>query len=245
MTKASKRTDSKQTDGMLVKLRAKSSSEKKKREQAEKDRARKIAERKRLEAGKEAKKKAQRAKDKKGVRHCILTEVPEFVDIARQEGKIPFIIDHERKYSRFNEYQNVIPLMMKKYIVEVYVKKGMTKEEAREEMREKLISSMKHGSMLQIDLGETAPDLLKDFCGLETFPTELVLTPGSLDELENVKPLLREQDYDEHGIWAPRGKIEVVVTTDFAVAEYAEFLEDSIPLNKLSPIHIMPEAFRK
>jgi len=128
---------------------------------------------------------------------CNLTFLP--------DGKVPLILDHERKYSRFNEYQGVVPLLMKGYIVKVYVKKSITKEEAREEMRQKLVSALKFGSLLQIDMADAAPDLIKDFCGADTFPTDIVLTPGAMDEEKNLEKILRPEDYDEFQNFTPRG----------------------------------------
>jgi hypothetical protein len=54
--------------------------------------------------------------------------------------------------------------------------------------------------------------------------------------------LLRKDDFNMHGEFeARRDPPTVVVTTDFAVGEFSQFLKTALPLELLSPIHVIEE----
>lgn len=234
-------------------LKARVAAAKAKKEAEEKRRAILIAKVKAEEA-KEAEKKRlleekrarERLKDSKGVRHALMTELPEFCELFYAEGKTPLILDPEKKFSTFLSYQSNVRLSMKKYIVEVFVKKSLSPEEAREEMRQKFVSALKLGFPLWIDLSNTSPNFAKNFSAPDTFPHRKVLTPGVLDEKKQFMKLTRPDDL-KHGELVLRRDpktgeditFRAIVTTEFALDEYEEFLQNSLPLNLLGPIEII------
>jgi hypothetical protein len=185
-----------------------------------------------------------------GVWKCNLKEIKEAMDEAKKKGKTPLIIDNTTGFSAeaFFAYGNAYILETKKWIVEKA--KGSTVEEIFEAERNRFFTGGKcfeHGSTVMFRLANSAPDLKKVF-STELFPTLALLDQAQvanitgIDNAKNVatSPFAKmPPNADERIGFEAMGVKEgfqVVVVTQFAEADYEEFLKEMIPLDLMQPI---------
>ncbi|KAI8895108.1 hypothetical protein BC833DRAFT_178940 [Globomyces pollinis-pini] len=156
----------------------------------------------------------------------------------------PLLIDPTSRVDTFFQYAadySGIILEAKKYLVDTFITKSITHDDAMEQLRTLLITAMKHGKVLVIRMSNTAVDFPHKFNDPNRFPvTDLFVDAGRRMKLEQYwKPIVRDEDY-EHGVFIVRPEFKVVFTTEFALEDYQEFLMNVIPMNECIPIYIEP-----
>lgn len=165
---------------------------------------------------------------------------------SEQPQKTPLIIDPSGKADVFFTYGGgVNPRILdaKKYAGQVLIAKIMTADEALEEMRQSLVNSLKWGNTLVISLQDTALAFKSTFTSPKAFPVNELLQNCGRKFLEEAQwsHVVREQDKEPYGVFVPHQDFRVLVTSQFDLEDYEEFLQDSIPLEHFIPIYIEPK----
>mgnify|MGYP006894006531 CR=1 FL=1 len=133
-------------------------------------------------------------------------------------------------------------------MAEVSIRKEKTVEEKREEWRRELVKCMVHeegvgsfpGRTFWLHMANSAVNFKTQYCsGDETGNFPAVLFDCARMQEEEVKAkFLAEGDMSGASIY---GKdFRVVITSTFTKEDYAEFLQDSLPLEKLAVLNVIP-----
>ncbi|KAJ3174718.1 hypothetical protein HDU87_006967 [Geranomyces variabilis] len=156
----------------------------------------------------------------------------------------PLILDRSRRVETFFRYSadfDGIFLPAKKFLLKTLVQKTMTLPEALEEMRTLLVTAMKYGRTLVVDMADSATDFTHKFTSEDAFPAIEVLSECGrrMTKEANWAKVVRDADR-ENGVFVVREGFKVVVTSVFLIADYDEFLRSAIPMDEMIPIHIQP-----
>ncbi|KAJ3170165.1 hypothetical protein HDU88_008790 [Geranomyces variabilis] len=156
----------------------------------------------------------------------------------------PLILDRSRRVETFFQYSadfDGIFLPAKKFLLKTLVQKTMTLAEALEEMRTLLVTAMKYGRTLVVDMADSATDFMKKFTSADAFPAVDVLSECGrrMTKEANWAKVVRDTDR-ENGVFVVREGFKVVVTSVFLLEDYEEFLQSAIPMDEMIPIHIQP-----
>ena len=182
-------------------------------------------------------------------RSCGLLEA---ISRARNvHGRSPLLIDNtpDRVIDTFYLYRHVQVLEAKAMVMDERMGKK-SRAQIMEAARRTLVNAMRYGQTLLIRMSNTAAPFTSRYNDDTTLPLA-IFDHAVIDALrrrhsgplgENLMgsdhPLaaaLREAD-TEHGHFTARLGFEVVVSTQFAVAEYRDFLARALPLDRLQPI---------
>lgn len=181
---------------------------------------------------------AEMTPDDKGLMHIRIESLQKAIDVVKTSGKTPLVIDPSGRVDTFLGYQACTLIDTKGIFLKTIIHKTQTKEEAVEGLRVKLVNGLKYGHIFHVAMGNGATTM-GDYSTPDSFPWEKLLEPGFFTG-ENTKPVLRKSDYDHNGMFLPKTEeYSVVVTTLFEVADYEEFLAESIPLDKFTPIEVL------
>ncbi|KAJ3137271.1 hypothetical protein HDU90_002057 [Geranomyces variabilis] len=156
----------------------------------------------------------------------------------------PLILDRSRRVETFFQYSadfDGIFLPAKKFLLKTLVQETMTLAEALEEMRTLLVTAMKYGRTLVVDMADSATDFMKKFTSADAFPAADVLSECGrrMTKEANWVKVVRDTDR-ENGVFVVREGFKVVVTSVFLLEDYEEFLQSAIPMDEMIPIHIQP-----
>jgi hypothetical protein len=151
------------------------------------------------------------------------------LDIAFATNKTPLILDaspDDRVCTFFSYQPGVIILEAKQLVVEGN-RRGQ--KHCWEISRKALVNAMKHGKLLVIRLGTTAPDFIGKFCDDTHFPLSVFLTAGSELRSEDwVSRLFRPEDSFPHKNFAIcRDEFRVCVASQMPLGVIDEYLFDS------------------
>ncbi|KAJ3147108.1 hypothetical protein HDU86_008104 [Geranomyces michiganensis] len=156
----------------------------------------------------------------------------------------PLILDRSRRVETFFQYSadfDGIFLPAKKFLLKTLVQKTMTLDEALEEMRGLLVTAMKYGRTLVVDMADSATDFMHKFTRADAFPAAEVLSECGrrMTKEDNWAKVVRDADR-ENGVFVVRQGFKVVVTSVFLLEDYEEFLSSALPMDEMIPIHILP-----
>lgn len=187
-----------------------------------------------------------------GVWSCKLDMLQAALDAARDKGKTPLLLDRTGSgdgytpLETFYSYSGHQLVELKKYVVEVNMKKTMSLEDARAEMRTKIVLALKRGYELVLLCSNAAPPLTSQFASADAVPLELLDQPqvaaavgldGDWKGGFLGKMLTKEDD-----ILFCHKDFAVSVVSKFTADDYAEFLAAELPLDKLQPITVTAHA---
>lgn len=178
--------------------------------------------------------------------------LPKALAAAHDAGRTPLVIDGTgddeggggtTPLEVFYSYSGEVLLEMKRFVVEVSVKKAMTVEEALKEARTKLVAAMKCGASLVVLLSDAAPPIKSKFTSPATLPYTLFEDYGAVamacGEHWRSSPWCRELSLAEaDNIVLVHENFRVCVVTKFSREDYAEFLADELPLGKMQHIFV-------
>jgi hypothetical protein len=169
-----------------------------------------------------------------------LTELLSALDFIKKRGKTALIVDSEGQADTFFGYHNCVMIDAKKLFVSLKIMKNMSMEQCMEELRKKIVASLRYGQMLVLCLTNSATDFLQQFNDETNFPTQLIFDGVKILQKENYTKLIRNQDLDEHGQFLLRcpESYQFVVTSAFQYEDVVDFLNDSIPLDKCIKVQV-------
>jgi len=117
---------------------------------------------------------ALRVKRGQNVKEIDLKSLATAIDeCVHQQGLAPLISDETENTDTFLAFQHTNVIEMKPMIMK---KASEGVEAAREEMRKKLVLSLKQGNTLLLRLTDTAPDILNIFSDENTFPANALFS---------------------------------------------------------------------
>ncbi|KAG9391722.1 hypothetical protein J8273_6498 [Carpediemonas membranifera] len=176
--------------------------------------------------------------------------------------KMPLLLDPDEAHAvdTFYSYRHTMILEAKKMVVDT-MQGQRSHEQIMEDNRKALVNAMKYGETLYIRLANGAPDFKEKYTDPESFPIEVfdqeavseVMTryadrvfdeKGELkagDNLfESTHPFGKCVQYEDtdQGYFLVRRGFEVIVESHFTTDDFAEFLEWSLPMDKMQPIHV-------
>ncbi|TPX59695.1 hypothetical protein PhCBS80983_g02304 [Powellomyces hirtus] len=178
------------------------------------------------------------------IRHLIDTLKPIVEHPVRPYT--PLILDRSRRVGTFFQYSSDfdgIFIPAKKFLLQTLVQKTMTMQEALETLRGTLVTAMKYGRTLVIDMADSATDFLHKFTSDTEFPSAIVLAEcgRKIAREEHWSRVVREED-KEKGVFVVREGFKVIITSVFELEDYEDFLKSAIPMDEMIPIHIQAPA---
>lgn len=140
-------------------------------------------------------------------------------------------------------YRSYATIDAKMYLSKVVVKKEMTIEEAREDIRKKLVGAMRNGRQIHIGMGNSAVAFKEQYCAPDDFPESLFNNELWLDEA-NYSKVIRPEDLEKWEGAFP-GKMKEgceaysFITSDFTPESAQEHLSKALPWLDQMPIIII------
>lgn len=146
--------------------------------------------------------------------------------------KVPLLVDDsaDRSVDASFLYTASTIVELKQLVVRLRTRAELTLDDAREELRAKLVHAMRWGHNLVLRLGTSAPDFDR-LCSPEHFPAELLAGVDAVPIGANLvgHPLgavLRAGDA-QAGVFVVADAFRIVVTCNFAANKYAGYLTPS------------------
>ncbi len=173
---------------------------------------------------------------------------------AWDAGRTPLLVDATgdadggfSPLETYFSYSGDALIEVKRYVVEVNMKKQMTLEQARAEWRGTLLGAMKHGHTLALLLANSAPPLRSRFCHPGSLPFAL------LEDAAAVAAAGAAGARWEGVPWAAallapgelllvHADFKVLAVTRFSKEDYAEFLGDELPLGSMQHILVRQQG---
>jgi|EP00505_MAST-04D_sp_SCG-Rhode-Island_P001681 hypothetical protein len=185
-------------------------------------------------------------------------KLPELLDkweeCIKVHKKWPLFLDsnESKPVASFLGYQTLLTIDAKKGMVESSIKKTKSIDDVREEWRALVTKCMikktnpqnayeLKGCPLWLHLGNSATDFKGKFCA-DDFPEDFFSFTKMCDE-ETKKKFCKDDDFNgtmEGMVWGEEFK--VIITSDFEVEDYVEFLENSIPLEHLKVYNVVMDS---
>jgi len=187
------------------------------------------------------KKKQQLETNEKGERVVPLTSMSRAIELCIEDGKTPIIVDPSGRADTFFAYQHCQLVDAKAVFLKHGVQKSMSMDDTMEDLRKKVVNSIKNGMYLYICMRNGATDFSNQYHGDDTWPIVKILSGWKPKTQEEVKHLLKDSDLDHNGHFLPKEGYQPIITTQFEPEDYREFLEGSIPMDNLGPIIILPD----
>jgi len=188
-----------------------------------------------------------------------MRQLPDALSAAWAKKKVPLLVDmtgeEDNGYTPLETYYTYSGHMlidMKKMVVQVNMKKELSVEDALLEERKKLVLALKRGLNLVFMLSNSAPPFKSQFSSPTALPYELV------DDYEAVRSVIGDgnAEGDAGADWIDWKKVpwtskllqqsddivfvhkdfNVVVVTKFSPDDYAGFLKDQFPVEKMQHI---------
>merc|ERR1711971_119545 len=101
-------------------------------------------------------------------------------------------------------------------------------------MRKKLVNAMKYGKVLVIAMQNSAADIIGSYNAKDSFPVPDVFIPKRIVDKAVWSLFVKDEDmvYPNTNvkIFVVKEGFQVVVTSQFPIEDYKEFLETAIPL---------------
>lgn len=159
--------------------------------------------------------------------------------IWKNEKKTALILNESGLMDRFFLHRDVNVIDAKSLFLKERMQ-NIPHQKVMEEMRTKLVNSMKFGKTLVISMQNSAADIVESYNGKDTFPVPEVFMPDRITDESVWKQFVKEQDmvYPNTNvkIFIVKPEFQVVVTSQFSVEDYQEFLEKALPLEHCKPL---------
>ncbi|KAI8618288.1 hypothetical protein BC830DRAFT_1109710 [Chytriomyces sp. MP71] len=174
-----------------------------------------------------------------------IQQLQALLDCVHDAGQFtPLVIDPTGRVEVYFTYGGEALIFdCKKTLVKCDVQKIVTHEEAKEEIRQTLVNGLKYGKTVVFTMLNSAFAFEK-YHDPSFFP-ETVLERGGVTFRKEMQfePILRKDDYDTNGFFVVNEDwpFRVVVTTNFELEDYEEFLQSSLTLSNFLPIYIETE----
>lgn len=225
-----------------------------------------LDEREAKEAAKEAAKAASKAAaqaqyQSEGLWEVNLKEYINAIEAAFAKKKTPIVIDAtgdgeaaSTPLETFYQYSGNALAELKKTVVEVNMKKTVTLEDGREELRKKLVLAMGRGLHFVMLLANSAPPFTSKFSDKKSLPIDILdqelvqACRGDQADWQKMWPgeVVTEEDKNGADKRFPSLMVHkdfnVVVVTKFSVEDYADFLKEEFPLDKMQPIKVTSDC---
>uniref|UniRef100_A0A6V1SMT2 Uncharacterized protein n=1 Tax=Heterosigma akashiwo TaxID=2829 RepID=A0A6V1SMT2_HETAK len=182
-----------------------------------------------------------------GVKNVMLADIQSAIEETIAAGKWPLILDSNENSPAisFLQYQSMVCVEAKLAAKQVSIEKSMTVEQKREEWRQQFARCLIHknqvgsppGNTFWLHMANSAVSFKGDYCTGEggDFP-EVLFDCAAMKLEENKQKFVKEGEKDPADIWG--ASFRVIVTSTFKVEDYAEFLEDALPLDKLAVLNV-------
>lgn len=166
-------------------------------------------------------------------------ELPKHIAEAVRWRKTPLIVSNgkAKEVDTFLTYSAYVQLDAKWILGETTIRKTMSMEDMRADLRRRVVGAMKNGLPLHIAMANTAVAFKSQICAEELFPSSvfkfgLFQDLSQPEEEQEYKKMIRESDLGDW-VGAFPGRIKdgffTVVTTDFGMDSAAEHLPDALP----------------
>ena len=181
-----------------------------------------------------------------------MNKLQDALDASWAKLKTPLLIDTTAEGGSgeptplevFFSYSGDRILDLKRIVIEVDVKKTKSREQALEEMRAKLVLSMRRGYFVVFMMGNAAPKLRSRFTSAAHLPfvllddnAEVQRVIGGAEDWRKVdwsRELIKESD----DIYTIHRDFNVLAVTQFAPDSYREFLSKELPLSSMQHIQV-------
>ncbi|KAJ3126781.1 hypothetical protein HK100_010086 [Physocladia obscura] len=155
----------------------------------------------------------------------------------------PLLIDPSGRVDTYFTYAgNGLVVDCKKILIQCDIQKAVSKEDAKEELRKVIVAGLKHGKTMVFTMMNSAFAFQKYFD--DKFFPECILQQAGAEFLKDknaYNPCLRKEDLDEFGGFYPNNDFKVLLTTQFELEDYEQFLEKSLDLMNVVPVFIENE----
>lgn len=160
-------------------------------------------------------------------------------NIWQNEDKTPLILSESGLMDRFYIHRDVNIIDAKALFLKEKMQK-IPREDLLEEMRKKLVNSMKYGKTLVLSMQNSAADISGTYNGANTFPVPEVFCPSKIVQERVWKDFVKPEDMDHETtnikFFQVEKTFQVVIISQFSKDDYASFLQDSLPLAQCKPI---------
>ena len=196
---------------------------------------------------------------------CPLDKLLEAYAECDKQKKTPLLIDmtDPEKQSSFSPLETFFGydggfVELKKMVVQVNMKKEKTLEEAQKEVAKEILRSMKQGMRFKFLLANSAPPFMSKFSHETYMPKELldaekVLGCVGADNKIEGGPFEKLAQYGADNFGGEpsifnspalpvHNDFSTCVVTKFSPEDYAEFLADEWPLDKMQPIKVFTKS---
>ena len=159
---------------------------------------------------------------------------------------------HAKEADTFLTYSAYVQIDAKWVMGETMIRKSISIEDMREDLRRRVVNAMKHGLPVHIAMANTAVAFNSTFCAELTFPRSVFnfgMFRGDPEGREpgEYKSIIRESDLEDWpGSFPGRMKdgFYVVVTTDFDLESAREFLPAALPyFDDMAILEVDPASF--
>lgn len=146
---------------------------------------------------------------------------------AREVQRTPLVVCNgkEDTVCTFFSYMCAVTIDAKQIICDVFVKKKISVDGMRDELRQKVASALRFGRPLHIRMSNTALDW-NAYCGEGGLPQELFLASRWKDQ-DSWEKVLHAADFD--GACFDMNSHFILVTTDFEVAGVQDYYPTKLP----------------
>mmetsp|Transcript_24695 Transcript_24695/g.32234 ORF Transcript_24695/g.32234 Transcript_24695/m.32234 type:complete len:241 (+) Transcript_24695:131-853(+) len=182
-----------------------------------------------------------------GPQDIALSDLPAKIEETIASGKWPLILDSNENSPAisFLTYQQMLCVEAKKAVAEVSIKKIKTVEEMREEWRQNLSKCLIHknkvgstpGFTFWLHMANSAVSFKEQYCTGDDGDFPLVMFDCEEMKKEEVKKkFIKEGEMEPGDILG--NEFKMIITSQFQVEDYKEFLENALPLEKLHVLNV-------
>eukprot|EP01083_Nonionella_stella_P217561 781033_1 len=154
-------------------------------------------------------------------------------EIWSNEQKTPLILNESGLMDRFYLHRDANIIDAKSLFLKEKMQ-NIAHDDIMEDMRCKLVQSMKYGKTLVVSMQNSAADIVGNYSGKDTFPAPDVFIPTQITNETVWKEFVNEEDkiYPNTNVkqFIVKPEFQVVITSQFSVQDYQEFLEQALPL---------------
>ena len=169
----------------------------------------------------------------------IKTVLDKISTIWNEENKTALILDKNGLMDRFYLHR-VCNIIDAKSLFLKEKMQNIPHDDIMEDMRCKLVNAMKYGKTLVISMQNSAADIVGCYNGKNTFPVPQTFIPKQITDEAVWKYFVKDEDkiYPNTNVkqFIVKPEFQIVITSQFTVEQYEEFLNESLPLNHCKPI---------
>jgi len=178
--------------------------------------------------------------DAQGRFHVPIKLLPTAMDLVWESKKTPLVVDNSKRVDTFFRYADGSPiiLMAKALVVKIAFQKQDKNDVLEELARPKLVNALKMNKTLVINMENSACDFTQ-YTNPASFPANDVFTHQKCIEESVWSQFVRESE-KQYGIFIPGEDFKAAVVSHFQLEDVPDFLAESIPLDLMTIIEILP-----